>query len=66
MSDRATQLARCLMEEGIRFPVGQDGKIAPGSIRTFLADRFPGISQAEVTRGVLIAIELAKLDRGLR
>lgn len=66
MSDRAAALARCLMEQHVRFPIGPDGRIAPGSIRAFLDKRFPGISQAEVTRGVLIAVELAKADRGLR
>lgn len=66
MTDRASQLARCLMEGGIRLPVGPDGRMVPGSVRAFLDVYFPGISQAEVSRGLSIAVELAKADRGLR
>jgi hypothetical protein len=66
MTDRAAALARCLTEQCIPFPVGPDGKVVPGAIRAFIDQRFPGLTQEERTRGFMIAVEIAKADRGLR
>ncbi|MCJ2098971.1 hypothetical protein [Methylobacterium sp. E-046] len=62
MSDRATQLAQFLCEGGAMFRASADGGIADGELIRVIRGRFPGITKAEIQRGVRIAVEVVLTD----
>lgn len=55
MSNRATDVARALVENEIEF---EDMAEIPAALR----QRFPGITQSEIEHGVRIAVEVVLMD----
>ena len=61
MSDQGIALAKALLERPGGFPADASGGIDPVAFRQFLESEFPEISQADIRRGIEIAVELVIL-----